>query len=139
MKLSRKILAKVEELKVIESDLEDLYNDGSISEEVYGNVIVAVTEAFLNAVNHGSNMDETKLIDFVLTLEEKEIEVVIKDSGNGFDLGSLPDPTDPENIEKGSGRGIFIMKNLADEIEFEDKGSKVVMRFKQGKKQAVGA
>jgi len=66
---------------------------------------------------------------FEIEITEKEIIVEVSDSGEGFDFLNLPDPTDPTNIEKGSGRGIFIMKNLSDSLEYENNGSKVVMKF----------
>ena len=65
--------------------------------------------------------------------------VSIKDSGAGFDVDALPDPTDPKNLEKGNGRGIYIMKNLSDEIEFEEGGSKVTMGFLLKANASIGA
>ena len=59
----------------------------------------------------------------------EEVEFVVEDEGEGFDLASVPDPTLPENIEKLSGRGIFLMRNLADEVSFENNGSKIKLTF----------
>ena len=56
----------------------------------------------------------------------------VQDEGEGFDHESLPDPTDPENLEKISGRGVFLMKHLADEVEFSENGTRVEMKFKVG-------
>ncbi|MFZ9847489.1 MAG: ATP-binding protein, partial [Flavobacteriales bacterium] len=56
------------------------------------------------------------------------------DEGPGFDYDNLPDPTDPQNIEKPHGRGVFLMKNLSDKIDFIDGGSTVKIEFNVGKK-----
>ena len=54
---------------------------------------------------------------------------MIKDEGDGFEPDALPDPTDPANIEKPHGRGVFLMQQLSDEIEFEDDGRTVIIKF----------
>lgn len=124
-----RINARLEELSKVEAIIESLYEEGKLPEESYGNVLVVATEATLNAIHHGSKDDASKEIDFALTVEGKEVIVEVSDSGSGFDHSNLPDPTDPANIEKGSGRGIFIMKNLSDEIEFLNDGATVRVKF----------
>jgi len=129
VKFSIEIVASIDELSKVESAIEQLYEDGTLTEVNYGNVIVASTEAALNAINHGAKGDARMKVKFQLEVLEKEIVIVVEDSGIGFDYNNLPDPTDPVNIEKGSGRGIFIMKNLSDSLEFENNGAKVIMKF----------
>jgi len=128
-KLSIEIMESIEELSKVENAIDKLYEDGGLTDVNYGNVIVASTEAVLNAMNHGATMDSNQKVLFAIEITEKEIIVEVSDSGKGFDFLNLPDPTDPTNIEKGSGRGIFIMKNLSDSLEYENNGSKVVMKF----------
>ena len=130
-KISIEISASVDQLSKVENEIESLFEQGKLTEFNYGNVIVASTEAVLNAINHGSKLDSDKKVAFSLDITKSEIVVTVSDSGGGFDFLNLPDPTDPENIEKGSGRGIFIMKNLSDELLFENNGSKVTMKFLQ--------
>lgn len=130
--VSIEISATIDELFKVEYAIEELYTSGKLSEVNYGNVIVASTEAALNAINHGSKQNAEQKVLFDLRVDAKEIVVVVKDSGAGFDYTNLPDPTDPDNIEKGSGRGIFIMTNLSDSIEFENNGAKVTMKFLLG-------
>ena len=122
-------MASIEELSKVENAIDKLYEDGGLTDVNYGNVIVASTEAVLNAMNHGATMDSNQKVLFAIEITEKEIIVEVSDSGKGFDFLNLPDPTDPTNIEKGSGRGIFIMKNLSDSLEDKNNGSKVVMKF----------
>jgi len=128
-KLSIEIMESIEELSKVENAIDKLYEDGGLTDVNYGNVIVASTEAVLNAMNHGATMDSNQKVLFAIEITEKEIIVEVSDSGKGFDFLNLPDPTDPTNIEKGSGRGIFIMKNLSDSLEYKNNGSKVVMKF----------
>lgn len=116
-------LAKVEQ--IIE-ELKAMYH---IPEDIYGNILVTITEAVNNAIRHGNKLDPEKMVDFSFESTEKQFVFKIKDRGVGFDPESIPDPTLPENIAKPDGRGIFIMKNLSDEVKFEDEGRKVEISF----------
>lgn len=116
-------------ITIAEGIIEQLSEEGLLNEAVFGNIMVALNEALLNAINHGNQGDPTKMVSITFKIEGDVFEMEVKDEGNGFDHENLPDPTAPENIEKVNGRGIFIMSNLSDEIEFEDKGSRLILRF----------
>jgi serine/threonine-protein kinase RsbW len=58
------------------------------------------------------------------------LDITVTDEGEGFEYGNLPDPTDPKNIENLHGRGVFLMRRLADSIEYNTSGNEVKMRFK---------
>lgn len=116
-------LAKVE---TIIEELKELYR---IPEDIYGNILVSITEGVNNAIRHGNKLDQSKQVDFSFEFNEKEFTFKIQDKGVGFNPDSIPDPTLPENIDKPDGRGIFIMKNLSDEVKFEDEGRRVEMTF----------
>lgn len=126
---SHKLPTKIQSLTIVEQIIEDIRNVHGISEEIYGNILVSVTEAVNNAIRHGNKMNEELPIDFSFTQTETEYLFTIKDQGVGFDFDNLPDPTHPSNIEKPDGRGIFIMKNLSDKVEFLDNGSQVIIHF----------
>ena len=79
---------------------------------------MAVREAVTNAVLHGNKLDETKFADVSLKIIPGAFEITVHDQGTGFDSSSIPDPTDAENILKTSGRGIFFMRNMMDEVEW---------------------
>lgn len=97
--------------------------------ESFGNVLIAVTEAVNNAILHGNKNNDSAQI-FIKSAENSDSFCFsIEDEGMGFDYTTLPDPTAPENIEKENGRGIFLMKNLSDEVEFENNGKRVVIYF----------
>jgi len=116
-------IAEVE--KLIDTVCEDL----KLSEDNYGNILIAVTEAVNNAIIHGNKNNPTKTVNVIVDKISKEVTFTVIDQGGGFNFNTLPDPTAPENIEKPDGRGIFLMKNLADKVEFFENGSKVCITF----------
>lgn len=118
-----------ENIRMIESFIDNCKEKFQLSEDIYGNIMIAVTEAVNNAIRHGNKNDSTKNVSLALTLEENLIKFKIEDEGRGFDYNSLPDPTAPENIEKPGGRGIFLMKHLSDEVEFKEGGRVVELCF----------
>jgi serine/threonine-protein kinase RsbW len=123
------INSSVENLTYVEKEIESIFDNFSYEQEHFGNVLIAVTEAVNNAVHYGNQEDVTKLVNINFSSLKNKLMVTIKDQGDGFDYDALPDPTDPNNLEKLEGRGIFLMKHLSDSIEFSDNGSKVKMVF----------
>ena len=123
------ISSSTAELAKVESLIDKVCESNNFSEDNYGNVLIAVTEAVNNAIEHGNMNDQEKEVVVQCVLDGKKLKFTVSDQGQGFDFDDLPDPTDPENIEKPNGRGIFLMKNLADRVEFRDKGSKVDIEF----------
>lgn len=111
--------------KLIDQISEEL----DISSDVYGNILVSVVEAVNNAINHGNKQDRSKKVSLFWDYENQQLSFKIIDEGPGFDFTKTPDPTAPENLEKPNGRGIFLMKHLADEVEFNEKGNQVELRF----------
>ncbi len=116
-------IAKVETL--VDSVCERL----SVKEDYYGNVLIAVTEAVNNAMEHGNKMRNDLSVDVHVGDKETDFCFNVRDRGTGFDFNNLPDPTAPENIEKENGRGIYLMKSLAEAVEFEDDGTSVSIYF----------
>lgn len=89
---------------------------------------LATQEALNNAIKHGNKMDGRKNVHFRLLVEHQEFRIMIKDEGEGFDLSKVPDPTNPENLLKTSGRGIFYMKSFMDRVEYNtEDGTTVTM------------
>ena len=125
-----KIPSIKENVAVVESFIENAGEKIKIKESVYGNVLVSVTEAVNNAIVHGNKEDKEKKVKIKLKENKKSIRFVVEDEGVGFDHKNLPDPTSPENIDKIKGRGIFLIKNLADKAKFKDGGRVVDMLFK---------
>ncbi len=92
---------------------------------------VALREALLNAIIHGNRHDADKRVYVTLRCSaDGEVSIRIRDQGSGFDSGSVPDPTSPERRMSPSGRGIYLMQSLMDEVWFEEGGTVVHMRKK---------
>lgn len=116
-------------IRMIESFIDNSKEKFHLDEDLYGNIMIAVTEAVNNAIKHGNKSNSEKNVFLTLTLTDSTIKFTIEDEGEGFEYHNLPDPTAPENIEKPGGRGIFLMKHLADEVSFEDNGRIVELSF----------
>jgi serine/threonine-protein kinase RsbW len=124
-----KIPSLTENIRIIESFIDNAKDKYNIDDDIYGNIMIAVTESVNNAIKHGNGLQNSKNVTIGLVLEQDIITFTIQDQGAGFDYQNLPDPTAPENIDKPGGRGIFLMKHLADEVRFKDQGRLVELRF----------
>jgi serine/threonine-protein kinase RsbW len=116
-------------IRMIESFIDNAREKFQLNDDIYGNIMIAITEAVNNAIKHGNQGDSSKNVSLSLSLNETQIMFRIEDEGTGFDYDNLPDPTSPENLEKPGGRGIFLMKHLSDEVEFKDGGRIVELSF----------
>jgi serine/threonine-protein kinase RsbW len=121
--------ALTENIRMIESFIDNAKEEFQLDDDIYGNIMIAVTEAVNNAIRHGSKNDSSRNVCLLLTLDDSTIKFRIEDTGQGFDYEHLPDPTAPENLEKPGGRGIFLMKHLSDEVEFKEGGRIVELSF----------
>jgi serine/threonine-protein kinase RsbW len=99
------------------------------------NLFVALDEAFVNAVKHGNKYDATKLVRISADVSPEEAKFVIEDQGEGFDVNSIPDPLDPENLFKTSGRGVLFIYNIMDEVIYNDRGNRLTMIKKKAEPQ----
>ncbi|MBK9761510.1 MAG: ATP-binding protein [Flavobacteriales bacterium] len=121
--------AKAENIALAEKLIDDACQKHGVHESHYGNILIALTEAVNNAIHHGNRLDPAKSVSLGYQEKGDKIVFVVSDEGPGFDFEHLPDPTDPQNIEKPHGRGVFLMRALADSVEFSDNGSTVAMAF----------
>ena len=123
------INSDLSELNTVEGFVNGICVQLNIEEEYFGNVLIAVSEAVNNAIIHGNKSDINKDVQINVYQAADRFWFTIKDSGRGFDFTNIPDPTSPENILMENGRGVFLMKNLADEVEFMEGGSSVNLLF----------
>jgi len=91
------------------------------------NLFIALDEAFVNAVKHGNKHDHHKLVRITAELSAKEARFTIEDEGEGFNVHALPDPCDPTNLFKTSGRGVLLIHNIMDEVEYNERGNRLTM------------
>ncbi len=114
----------------VESFVEHLVDKYRISPDIYGNILISLTEAVTNAITHGNDNDKTKTVHVRLKKQNNILAFLISDEGRGFDFDNLPDPTAPENLLKLGGRGVFLMRQLSDNVVFYDNGSTVEICFR---------
>lgn len=92
---------------------------------------LALREALVNAIVHGNQRDPAKRVTVEgYLLPDRQVLVVVRDEGRGFDPANLDDPTKPENIERATGRGIFLIRQFMDEVQFRDQGREIQMKKK---------
>lgn len=91
------------------------------------NLFVALDEAFVNAVKHGNKNDLTKMVKITAELSPNEAAFTVEDQGEGFDIREIPNPCDPENLFRTSGRGVLLIYNIMDEVEYNAQGNRVKM------------
>ena len=113
----------------VEKIVGDVCDEFGVQEDAFGNVLIAVSEAVNNAIQHGNKNNPEAKVEIKVANQDDTFCIQVKDQGPGFSYQDLPDPTAPENLLKDSGRGVFLMKNLADEVEFQNTGSTVNLYF----------
>ncbi|NQZ74971.1 MAG: ATP-binding protein [Ekhidna sp.] len=118
-----------ENIRIVESFIDNAKDQYKLNDDIYGNIMIAVTESVNNAIIHGNQSNVQKNVHLQLSLEDSLIKFIIQDEGAGFDHNDLPDPTLPENLSKPGGRGIFLMKNLCDEVSFKNEGRVAELSF----------
>lgn len=91
------------------------------------NLFIALDEAFVNAIKHGNKFDANKIVRISAEVSNKEARFTIEDEGEGFDVAEIPDPTDPENLFKTSGRGVLFIHNIMDEVSYNSRGNRLTM------------
>jgi serine/threonine-protein kinase RsbW len=117
----------ITQLELLIENLSDAYN---VSEDTFANMMTCLNEALINAIKHGNKMDPAKKVIINAEVNGKRIIWTVTDEGSGFDYVHLADPTAPENLESLTGRGVFIMKHLADQCIFNTSGNEVELHFK---------
>lgn len=123
--------SKVDSITSVENFVDTLKDEYNIGDDTYANMLTCLSEATINAIVHGNKQDENKKVYINLEVQSgKRLQFTVADEGEGFDYNRLPDPTAPENIENLTGRGVFIIKHLADQCIFNLKGNEVELHFK---------
>ncbi|HEX7365590.1 MAG TPA: ATP-binding protein [Pelobium sp.] len=128
---SLQLPSNAESVAVLEKFIDDLVDKLEIGEDVYANLMTCLNEAVTNAIYHGNKQDPNKKVYINLdVIMNKRLVFTVADEGPGFDFNNIPDPTDLENLERLTGRGVFIMKKLADQCIFNSAGNEVELHFR---------
>jgi len=114
----------------LEGYIQQVVEGHQLDENLYPNMLISLTEAVTNAMIHGNRYDDRKNIVVTCRRKNGHIHIFISDEGTGFDPCQLPDPTCEELLEAEGGRGVFLMKQLTDEVHFLDRGRTVQLMWK---------
>ena len=108
----------MESVEEVEAAADQLAVEASLDEDQRFHIAMAVREAAINAVLHGNEYDPARQIEVSLENTGKDLMITIADQGRGFDPDKVPDPLAKENLLRGTGRGIFLIRSLMDEVHF---------------------
>ncbi len=122
--------SKMESLTALENLIEELSDRYNIADDTFANMMTCLNEVFVNAIVHGNKLQADKKVIINAEVDNRRVIWTVTDEGPGFDYNKLPDPTAPENLEKEAGRGVFIIKQLADQCVFNAAGNEVELHFK---------
>lgn len=123
--------SEFETLEQLVDVTEEFADNQSLSEDLRDRILVAVSEASSNAMRHGNKFDPNKVVTVHLIKRDGAIEIMVQDEGQGFVRERVADPLLPENLFKTSGRGLFLIEELADEVRFADGGRQLNMIFRE--------
>jgi len=115
-------------LKKVSKELIDTLKEQGVLEEIIFDIHVAFEEALRNAMIHGNKLQPDKKVKVETEITPEEVTISVGDEGEGFDVSRLPDPTVEENLLKESGRGVYLIRYLMDEVRYENGGRRVVMK-----------
>jgi serine/threonine-protein kinase RsbW len=117
-RLSFSLASTMESVAEVEAAAEKLAQSAGLDEDACFHLTMAAREATVNAVLHGNEYDPAKQIAVSLENTGSALVITIADQGKGLDPETLPDPLAPENLLRGTGRGIFLIRSLMDEVHF---------------------
>ncbi len=117
-KYSLEIESDPNNLITVEEFVNYFAKDLGVNDERMNGLLLSVTEATTNAIIHGNKCDIDKKVYIDVLVENENIIIKVKDEGDGFDPANIPDPTEPQNLLKDSGRGVYLMKVYMDDLKY---------------------
>lgn len=127
--LDIKCSSEFEHLDAIVDGAQEFLASQVDNEELAYKVVLLLSEAVTNAIEHGNKLDASKEVDVNLDVSPKKIKITVKDQGEGFDTSKLSDPIDADNLLNDGGRGIFFIQEMADEYQISEGGRKMEIIF----------
>lgn len=119
--------SSMQHVYLLDTIVLQILGEMDFDEETTEQVVLAVIEAGTNAIKHGNQEDLNKYVHFEFIIQPDKIVVVVQDEGKGFNREDVPDPLDPANLLKSSGRGVFLMEACMDSVTYEKSGTIVKM------------
>ena len=117
-------------VSLVDGFVQKLVQEYKLSPSLYGNILISLTEAVNNAIIHGNRKDESKKVKIQLHRGKNNIAIRVSNQGKGFDPAQIADPLSRNNIEEEGGRGVLIMRELCDKMNYHNNGRTVEMEFK---------
>ena len=111
--------------------VEDLQKKCNLDDEISGNLMLLLSEAVSNAIEHGNDLDPNKTAEIVVEITEDEVVAMVKDEGKGFQPSEQDNPLAEENLLKDGGRGVFLLRELSDEMEYQENGTRLRFLLKR--------
>lgn len=124
------IKSNISELKNVEVFINEVFDAHHINRKNFNNVLLCISEAVINSIEHGNKNDAKKKVSIFVDCESELICVQVTDEGEGFDMHEIPDPMLKENVKKESGRGIHLIKALSEQIEYVNKSNSIQFKIK---------
>ena len=128
-----KLPSRIESVDEAALKADEFAKEQGLGDDFVSAIDLAIRESVANAVKHGNKFAEEKTVDLTLARTDEGFEITVRDYGTGFDVDEIPDPTDPENLLKASGRGILFMRSFMDVVEWSnhESGGLVVKMIKR--------
>ncbi len=123
------IKSDVSELKNVEFFLKNVLDEFNLTQKYFNKIYLCISEAVINSIKHGNKNDLNKSVSIGINCNKNLINVDIEDEGEGFDFKNVEDPTLKSNLKKESGRGILLIKNMCDTLEYNQKGNRLQIKI----------
>lgn len=120
-----------EESEKVPDFVDELQEKCNLDDEISGNLMLLLSEAVSNAIEHGNQLDPNKTAEIVVEITDNEIVAMVKDEGKGFQPSEQDNPLEEENLLKDGGRGVFLLKELSDEMEYQENGTRLRFLLKR--------
>lgn len=125
LKFRLKLKSTFEESEKVPDFVANLQSKASLTEDETSTLMLLVSEAVTNAIEHGNKLDPSKEVDVEIIIADKKIETIVKDQGEGFNPEETDDPLQEENLLNARGRGVFLIKEISDDVTYLDGGRTV--------------
>ena len=122
-----KISSDIKEVKVVSAEITGSLKDRGLSDDAIFDIRLSIEEALCNAIKHGNKNNTSLPVEVSYSVDNDKLEIVIEDKGEGFELKNVPGPTSDENILKTSGRGVYLIQQFMDKVEYNEMGNRVHM------------